>query len=185
MGHAGPPHSITHRGLPSSAPARAPSNLWESRTEDSGFSPDMASVPSLLTGPWGGSGGCIHPAGVAPCTPSCSRIQSQTRVLQGAPAVQSWPDLLVGACRGRSHPLWDVRLWELGLRCSAGLLLTLGCQELGIMTSGTRVQSEHRRNPDGPWLLRSKCPCPQWLATDDTVISHTHTAQMYAAVPKH
>lgn len=148
--------------LPSSAPRHGPLQPVGRRTEDSGLARTWP-LPSL-TGPWGGSGGCIHPAGVAPYPTSCSRHSNhRPGVLQGRPLFS--PVLThCGAGQGQKPPAGTSGSGTLGSGCPAGLLLTLGCQELGIMTSGNSgpVQAP-AGTQKGPILSCS------WS------LSHTHT----------
>ena len=157
----------------------APSNLLGGRTEDSGLAQTWP-LPSL-TGPWGGSRGCIHPAGVAsslpPSLPPCGRHSAQSRpgVSQGPPP--SSPVLTHrGAGQGQKPPAGTSGSGTLGPGCPAGLLFNLGCQELGIMTSWN---SGLVLAPAGTQMG----PIPNcWWSLSHTH-THTHTAQMHAHTP--
>ena len=133
------------------------------------FSPDLASA--FTNRPLGRQQG-LHPSirsGSLPPSVWSAFRSVQTWGLAGAPTVQSCPD----PSRSRSGAeatRGDVRLWDLGSGCPAGLLFNLGCQELGIMTSWN---SGLVLAPAGTQM--GPIPNCSWSLSDTHTHTHTHS----------
>lgn len=165
---------------PSPTSRTTPSSLLGGHTEDLGLAQTWP-LPSL-TGPWGGSGGCIHPSGwwLPPSLPPCGRhsAQSQTRGLAGVSAVQACPDPSWSQS-GAEATRWAGRLWDLGPRLPSWAALNLGCQELGTMASwNSGLVLVPAGTQMGP-IPHRRGLCQTYTDTH----TYSHTAQMHTHTP--
>ena len=152
---------------PSPTSRTAPSNLLGGRTEDLGLAQTWP-LPSL-TGPWGGSGGCIHPSGWW-LRPSLRAVGIPLRPVlthRGARQMQKPPAGPVGS-------------GTLGPGCPAGLISIWAAKSWGQWPRGTRVSPGTSRSPDGP---HSQPLVVSVRHTQTHMYTYPHMAQMHAHTP--